>query len=360
MATRKRSVNRKVKPSKTIRRHRFSTAGKIKLPLDVRSDNDLRLFRKVLKDKGLTIILVYATWCPHCHTIMPHFDEAASKPGNTVSAVKIQEPMLRKFNEYVKNNVNNSARPIQVNGYPSIILVNKHMEQLADIAPVNSTESLEAVMKSAGPLAEQANLTNGSINKKSNSLNVTENIFKTNSVKANSVKANSIKTNSVKANSVKANSVKANSVKANSVKTNSNESIKTSIAPSPLNMFPGSPTNKPLSLSKKEESIAEEITSMEAPISTEESSISTIEPPIISDDIESADIEPANKLSGGGRKGGSLMSAMARATYTLAPTAALLATAAMVIKRRKGKSVRFHKTPKHLKKYKKTARRHRK
>jgi thiol-disulfide isomerase/thioredoxin len=354
MATRKRSVNRKVKPSKTIRRHRFSTAGKIKLPLDVRSDNDLRLFRKVLKDKGLTIILVYATWCPHCHTLMPHFDEAASKPGNTVSAVKIEESMLDKVNNYVKNNiknnVNKSANPIQVNGYPSIILVNKNMEKVTDIEPVNSTESLEAVMKSAGPLAEQAKLINGSINKKSNSLNVTENIVKNNSVEANSVKANS----------VKANSVKANSVKTNSVKANSNESIKTSIAPSPLNMFPGSPTNKPLSLSNKEESIAEEITSMEAPISTEESSISTIEPPKISDDIESADIEPANKLSGGGRKGGSLMSAMARATYTLAPTAALLATAAMVIKRRKGKSVRFHKTPKHLKKYKKTARRHRK
>jgi thiol-disulfide isomerase/thioredoxin len=336
MATYKKS---KPNPRKTVRRHRKSTSGKISVPVDVRSDKDLPKFRDALKKNGLTIILVYATWCPHCHTLMPHFDEASKNPANTVSTVKVDESMLDKVNNYVKTNINSAAKPIQVNGYPSIILVNKKAEKVTDIEPVRNTKTLEKVMQNAGPLAEDAKL---------NSVLPVENVANSNKNSKNS------KTNK---NSKNITLESINEVgMANGVIPENNKklSIKNATAPSPINIFSASEKNsltKNKTISKEEASIAEEITSMTKPLSEESEPVS---PPSIEE------LEPAEKVSGGGRyrKGGSLMSAMARTTYTLAPAAALLATAAFVMKGKTRKQAKAHNKPRRaVKKSRKNLRR---
>ena len=162
----------KAKPRKTVRRRRQSTSGKIKLPLDVRSDSDLPKFLKALKSKNLTIVLVYANWCPHCHTIMPHFDAASKSPNNTITPVKINETMLEKVNNYIKTNVNKTATPINVEGYPSIIIVNNKGDKITDVEPVQDTETLTKVMENAGPLAEEAKLTITNFKNVVNSMNM--------------------------------------------------------------------------------------------------------------------------------------------------------------------------------------------
>jgi thiol-disulfide isomerase/thioredoxin len=394
MATRK---FRKSKPRKTVRRHRRSTSGKVKLPLDVRSDSDLPKFRSLLKDKDLTIIMVYATWCPHCHTMMPHFDAAAKSPNNTVSAVKINETMLDKVNNYIKNNVNRSAKPLNVEGYPSIILVNKNAEKITDIEPVRNTASLTKVMENAGPLAKESGLNKNAsnVNRNNNPKNVVNSIVENEVVvNSNSVKNNkallknlgventglangsknasprnydvgedelkgSIASENEPKNNIKLNSSK-NTNKANNNKNKNKLNLKEATAPSPLNSFPveDEPTNvKAPSANLKKE--AEEIISLQAPltstnVTTANIPIKPVTPPSVESNSDMVhELNTANKLSGGGRRGGSLMSAMARTTYTLAPAAALLATAAFVMK---GK---HRKTRKHSKKSGKTHRRRR-
>jgi thiol-disulfide isomerase/thioredoxin len=379
MATRKFSKSR---PRKTVRRHRHSTIGRVKVPLDVRSKSDLPKFRQALKNKGLTIILVYATWCPHCHTIMPHFDAAAKSPNNTITPIKINETMVDSVNDYIKRNINHSAKPISVNGYPSIILVNKNAEKITDIEPVRNTESLKKVMENAGPLANNAGLTkNNSIsnvnrnakpnevinsiveteinipknNKNKNEKNFLGNIGIENKGMANGAKNVDVGEDELlgsiasESNKPKNNSLKLMNNKNNKNNKNKKLNLEEASAPSPLNSF--SEINEKVnvkapSLNNKE---AEEIMSLQSPIEGNEE-IKPIMPP--SPIIEN-DLEPAEKLSGGGRRGGSLMSAMARTTYALAPAAALLATAAMVMK---GK---HRKTRKSTKKSKKSLRRRR-
>lgn len=360
---------------KTVRRHRQSTSGKIKVPLDVRSKSDLPKLKEALKNKGLTIILVYATWCPHCHTMMPHFDTAAKSPNNTVTPVKINETMLESVNDYIKKNVNQSAKPISVNGYPSIILVNKNAEKITDIEPVRNTETMTKVMENAGNLANKAGLNNSvknninrnakptevvnsivetEVNVKNNKKNILSNIGVENKGMANTKNIDvgedelmgSIASEVNKPKNINLKSM--NVMKNNGVKTNSKSklNIDEATAPSPIDSFPEKNEvmniKAPSANSKKE---AEEMMSLQSPLSGNED-IKPVSPP--SPVIK--ELEPADKISGGSR-GGSLMSALARTTYTLAPAAVLLATAATVMK---GKE---RKTRKNLKKNSKSRRR---
>ena len=410
MATRK---FRKSRPRKTVRRRRYSTAGKILPPLDVRSNKHLKDFEKRIKHGDLTIILVWAPWCPHCHTMMPHFDAAAKSPNRSIQAVKVEEKMLPAVNQVLTSNINKSAKPLNVEGYPSIIVVDKQGNKVTDIEPVRDTKSMTNLMENAGPLAEQARLnkpnqsTTAVANSIKNSLKTSTNMNVNTNNMANAAELlGNIPTNKNKPKNILANigmeeeglvsgqvqnmninspknspknidigedelkgsiasepnknkNIRLNSIPANklgntgeSPKKNSIEPPAESIAPSPLNTF-NAEKNKstaPPSSLKKLSQEAEEITSLNAPISPP----SALEDMETSENVESISnsLTPEQKISGGAR-GGSLYSAMARTTYTLAPAAALLATAAMVMK---GK---HRKSRKRSKKSRKTQRRRR-
>ena len=179
MATRKfrksKSRTTSRRPKRTVRRHRTSTAGKILPPLDVRSKKHLSEFEKRLKKGPLMIMMVYADWCGACHTMMPHFDAAAKSPGRSIQAVKVNEQMLQDVNKSINEKVNKSAKPLNVEGYPSIIVVDNKGNAVTEIEPVRNTESMTALMAQAGPLAETAGINR--TNEKPNS--VVNNVVKT-------------------------------------------------------------------------------------------------------------------------------------------------------------------------------------
>jgi thiol-disulfide isomerase/thioredoxin len=403
MATRK---FRKSRPRKTVRRRRASTAGKILPPLDVRSKKHLKEFERRIKQGNLTIILVWAPWCPHCHTMMPHFDAAAKSPNRSIQAVKVEETMLPAVNQILTNNINKQAKPLNVEGYPSIIVVDKKGNKVTDIEPVRDTKSMTNLMNNAGPLAEQAGLNKPNTSNqaiatsiknslKNNAININSNNMENVAALTGNVKNNSNQKNilanlgieeqglvsgepqnmninspknidvgedelkgSIASEPNKNKNIKLNSIPVNKLGNAGQNSKKPSIeppqeaiAPSPLNTFNESknqPSAPPSSLKKLSQE-AEEVTSLAAPI-TPPNAVEDME---TSENVESISnsLTPEQKVSGGGRRGGSLYSAMARTTYTLAPAAALLATAAMVMK---GK---HRKTHKKAKKSRKTHRR---
>lgn len=392
MATRK---HRKSRPRRrrSVRGHMQPTV--VILPIvDVRTMADLPMFEKAMKSNKKKACMVWAKWCPHCHTMMPHFDAAAKSPNRSVEAIKIEESMLPAVNNVLTSKVNKNAKPINVEGYPSIILVDKKGNKITDIEPVRDTKVMTEVMEKAGPLAEKAGLNevtnavnannasnaanmiapapSASINKnKGNVVNANINANKSKQFLANigvaneglaagprnidvgedELKGSIASLTAPKNNSVKLNSIKKNNAqKAKSVKI---EVPKESIAPSPINTTPpltaekafnaasvkqGSNANNAFPKSMKQLSEeAEKITSMQAPLSPPSASGDMEGMPDMSEVAEqesiSNDLTPEQKVSGGGR-GGSLYAALARTTYTLAPAAALLATAAMVMKKK--------------------------
>lgn len=376
----RKSGRKTYKSAKTVRRQRTSVAGKIMPPLDVRSEKHLKDFEKRIKAGPLSIILVYADWCGHCHTMMPHFDAAAKSPNRSIQAIKVNEQMLSNVNSTINKSINKAAKSINVEGYPSIIVVDKKGNEVTQMEPIRNTNTMTKVMNNAASIAENAGINNSSepnvvannsvktsiksiVNNKNSIEALPENIgveevgLAVNSTPKNmNVGEESLKGSLASANN-KNKSIKLNSLSTEKMGKNTNTSAnknfvpEEAIAPSPINSFSGSKNEAPApSLGAKGDKEAELITSLSSPLL----------PPSLNSDIEenqsiSNSLNAAQKVGGGGR-GGSMYSAMARTAYTLAPAAALLATAAIVTK---GKKQTHRKTRKHIKKSRKSLRRRR-
>lgn len=138
---------------------RYSTSGKIMAPIDVRTENSLSQMAKRIFKGPLTVMLVYADWCGHCHDFMPKFDKACKNKGRSVQAIKVNETMMDKVNSTIKRQ-NSSAKGFNVSGYPTILLVDKNGNALTEVPK----PSVEKVMNQAGPIAEKANSMNVSGN----------------------------------------------------------------------------------------------------------------------------------------------------------------------------------------------------
>lgn len=85
---------------------------------------------------------------------MPHWDKAVHVPNRSIQAVKVNEKMLQRVNDTVNKTINRSAAPIDVEGYPTIILVDNKGNKVSDVNPVKDTAVLSNAMVNVGPIAE--------------------------------------------------------------------------------------------------------------------------------------------------------------------------------------------------------------
>jgi hypothetical protein len=68
--------------------------------------------------------------------------------------VKINETMLDKVNQSINEGINHNAKPFKVEGYPSIILVDQNGNKVSDVNPVKDTKVLSEVMRQMSPPRE--------------------------------------------------------------------------------------------------------------------------------------------------------------------------------------------------------------
>jgi len=304
MATRKgRKGYRKLKPRRTTRRQ--SDTGSISVPFDVRSKGQIGKLMKMITKGPLTIMLVYADWCGHCHHFMPHFDAAAKNSNHSMNAVKVNETVMVDVNEALKRN---AAKPINVQGYPSVLLVDQAGNEVTQIEPVKDTAAMTKVMNQSVQLANDAGLVNNG---------------STSEMKA------SIRPNNARNTPPKLASLQA-SATPDFIVNDMGESEGVSLAPhhsikKAHNNIAHSGQKIASSASMK---VLEENAAQQASLySPSTSGPSIAVPPSMNADHEEENMNVSVK------KGGSLYTAMSQSAYTLAAPAALLATAALMMRR---------------------------
>lgn len=143
---------------KTRRRKSIhSSAGLIQSPIDVRSKSDLSGLIKRIANGPITIVMVYADWCGHCHTMKPIFDDASKSPQRSCQSVAINETMLEEVNNVINKNINTNAKKIKVDGYPSIMAIDNNGNKISDINAVKDKQVMIKVMNESGNIALQRN-----------------------------------------------------------------------------------------------------------------------------------------------------------------------------------------------------------
>ena len=280
--------SRKAKPRRTSRRH--STSGKILSPLDVRSSNSLGEFKKRIKAGPITIIMVYADWCGHCHEMMPHFKAASVSKGRSAQSIALNDKMMEEANAIIKRDINANVKSITPDGYPSFFAVDNQGNVIATPTPPKSTEVLTKLMTQSGNLAVQAGL-------------------------SNPVNPNSMNSNVGEARGSIQPGVQPG-VKPGSIENDLETSMPMSI------VQPGSTESdlEPGSMTDNQETITNLTENNNTSLSTMRGGYRT----------------------GGYRTGGSLYASLAQSAYTLAPSAALLATAAYMMNKKSNRHSKKH------------------
>jgi thiol-disulfide isomerase/thioredoxin len=270
--------------------------GKIMKPMTVRSHMDLPNLMKRIMIGPITLILVKADWCGHCRDLEPKYNSIMTNSHHTIQNASIKDDMVKKFNEYLTRTFP-KATPISPEGYPSLILVGKQGEQKGTV-PNDVT------------LIEKATTMLGN----SKTLNESESrpVIKVNATNYVPESENESIVEELEEIVPSSDKSLLNSIKSNSVP----------IKPVPVKSM------APVSIVKTK------MSGMVNPPSPESSTESIPDPDSIIPSLES---ETSRALE---QKGGSLYGSLIKSAYTLAPTGVLLAAAAAMFKRRKGKQTK--------------------
>lgn len=293
------------------RRRRRSVSGKILPPIDVRSPSAFGEMVKRITRGPLTVVLVYADWCGHCHHFMPHFDTAAKDSSRNIQAVKLNENMLSKANEYLNKNVNKNAKAINVEGYPSVLLVKKDGSIVSEVEARKDTDAMKKVMSQTGPLAVNAGLDNEVMNERNR---LASNLGIEEQGASETVRNFDVNEGSM--------------IGTTSADLMENTSIS--------NTTMRNDTNTSMNVSPSEVKTIASLQSAEGSLGT------TSVPPRMEEDVDEMEQVRPRPM-----KGGSLYQALSQTAYTLAPTAILLATATGLRHRQKSmkkRSKKFSKT----------------
>ena len=144
---------------KTARGHQQSSAH-IFPPIDIHSKEDIAKAIKQIMKGPVTILLVYADWCGHCHDLMPHWDAASESLGRTVPSIKLNEKNTEEFNSALNSLNKKKKSSIHVSAYPTVLVLDNKGNKITDVQGKKDTQSLTQLMNQSGPLAEQAGLSN--------------------------------------------------------------------------------------------------------------------------------------------------------------------------------------------------------
>lgn len=118
--------------------------------VDVRSDTDIEEFENTLRTGPITIVLVYADWCGHCKTYKQNIWS------NIVNWRTEQEqngiPMNQLASVHYDQLPNTSQRSVNLDGYPSVLVVGKDGKAATftkgkNALPSQTARNLEALKK---------------------------------------------------------------------------------------------------------------------------------------------------------------------------------------------------------------------
>ena len=273
--------------------------------LDVRSQNEVSDLEKMISIGPLTLVLVYADWCGHCHNFKEKmWNEVNTIPNKSVNTASVHYDMLDKT----------SLANSKIEGYPSLLLVGTDKKP-ADFVEEDGTKTnampppanvseLKSIVQTPLPTpVRNANSVAQTIVNRGN-MGPEEEIVEAVSVKPNSIETVTEVVEETPMNVVSNNKNRNVVSVSNVISNNKNRNMKPSVV--------NAPSFKPATA----ESLG-------------------VPPDALTDLVESQRRQPSSDIQAGGGRGGGLYAALLEVTKEAAPAAFLLAAASLKAKRSK-------------------------
>jgi thiol-disulfide isomerase/thioredoxin len=112
--------------------------------LDIIEPKQIAALEKLLK-KGVTIVFVYADWCPHCHNYKPTWKDICKSKGRNVNMVAVNEKVLSKTS---------LPNRTTIEGYPTVIAVNSITGETTNIPNYRDVSAMKNLASNAGNITE--------------------------------------------------------------------------------------------------------------------------------------------------------------------------------------------------------------
>ena len=275
--------------------------------LDVRSQNEVLDLEKMISIGPLTLVLVYADWCGHCHNFKEKmWNEVNTIPNKSVNTASVHYDMLDKT----------SLANSKIEGYPSLLLVG------TDKKPADFVEEDGTKTNAMPPPANVSELKS-----------IVQTPLPTPVRNANSVAQTIVNRGNM--------GPEEEVVEAVSVKPNTVETMAEVVEETPMNVVSNNKNRNVVSVSNVISNIKNRNTKpsvVNAPSFKPATAESLGVPPdALTDLVESQRRQPSSSdiQSGGGARGGGLYAALLEVTKEAAPAAFFLAAASLKAKRSK-------------------------
>lgn len=134
---------------------RFREPSALERNVDIRKEEDVGKLESMLKNGGITFVLIYADWCGHCHRYLPTWSDLEKTPGRTANMARVHYDMQEKIP---------SIASAKIQGYPSVVKV-KPDGSVESYTPEGSSEATNAIPMMRDTDAMTRELTSGTSSK---------------------------------------------------------------------------------------------------------------------------------------------------------------------------------------------------
>lgn len=333
MVQKSKRKGRKERYSKKRRLTRLGTRahsemGKIMKPITIQNDGDIMKAVQRIMTGPITMVVIMAKWCGHCKDLEPKYNSIMRNSEHTIQNVAIDETYADKFNQALTSSIP-SAKPIEVKGFPSLVLVKPSGEVVSAVP--NDTKMIQSTTETLG----KANLNNNNSKAPSKlpmASTTPDPVEQDEDVDQDITMSRNATPSPRPVIKVKTEEYSPTSM---------NKSVK---SPSPVNILSPTPSSKTAPPS----SLMASPPLPEQPLNVEGASIPDADVTVGSRN------SPAQTASKEGQAGGSLYGSIASAAYKLAPPAVLMAAAAAMMKRNSRNKKSRNKTKKNRRSRKRT------
>lgn len=132
--------------------------------LNVRNEAEADNALDIMKKSPITIVLVFANWCPHCHSYMETWNKLKGLPNRApmveMDAASDEPGAKEAVQEFLNSMKGPDGTPMEVNAYPTVLSV-KNNKGALEAEPVENSRDEgameELLMNNASKFVKEAN-----------------------------------------------------------------------------------------------------------------------------------------------------------------------------------------------------------